>query len=152
MNSWVVFLCLNWQYYFLFQVCVYSVFVLNLQFNTASLVNQTILKSIRVSCVKEDIFGSLIRLWVIIILLIPFHVINIVIPYPVTFVIFCCYQIAPGEISIIFMLAHLQVVSEHLVTGYYIKTTNYAEPKILIRIFKDVGLDFRTLITTYMGT
>jgi hypothetical protein len=151
MQSLIYFIQLKYHYYVFFYSIVYLIFILNLHFNTETLVTQNILNSIRVSWVKEDIFRSFIRLWIITIWFIPFYVINLVIPDKLTFIIFCCYLIAPDEVSLIFILAHFQVICEHFILGYFIKETNYVAPKILVNIFGLVNLDFKTLVHTYMG-
>ena len=46
---------------------------------------------------------------------------------------------------------HLQVIIEHFLVGSFIEKTDYAAPKTLVRIFKLVDLDFKTLVNTYMS-
>ena len=151
MQFLINFIELTYHYYILFYIIVYLIFILNLYFNNESSVNQKILNSIRVSWVKEDIFRSFIRLSIIIGLLIPFHVINVVISETLTFFIFGWYILAPNAASTVFFFAHLQVIIEHFLVGSFIEKTDYAAPKTLVRIFKLVDLDFKTLVNTYMG-
>jgi hypothetical protein len=82
---------------------------------------------------------------------IPFHVINVVISEALTFFIFGWYLIAPNPATPVFVFAHLQVIIEHFLVGSFIEKTNYAAPKTVVRIFKLVDLDFKTLVNTYMG-
>ena len=151
MQFLINFIELTYHYYILFYIIVYLIFILNLYFNNESSVNQKILKSIRVSWVKEDIFRSFIRLSIIISLFIPFHVINVVISETLTFFIFGWYILAPNAASTVFFFAHLQVIIEHFLVGSFIEKTDYAAPKTLVRIFKLVDLDFKTLVNTYLS-